>query len=180
MSNKHHAICKSKTLDVPIIITNDYDVSSSNSEITNTQSQNNTSSTTAAANQMPLSGVFTINSQQSPPAFTNKFQKGYSLDSQHLSSQNSLSSSSNSISSSNNSIQNVNSGNQFHHQHRQYLQPPSSLNSSQAQNINADFLEANNLSSLYERYPLANRKLSENLDTRNVNGSCNTSSAHLI
>jgi hypothetical protein len=170
---------------VPIIITNDYDVSSSNSEIATTATAVNQSSgsstTTAAANQMPMSGVLTINSQQHhlPPVSFNKFQKGYSLDSQYLSSQNSLSSSSNSISSSNNSIQNVSSGNQFHHQHRQFLQPPSSLNSSQTQNINADFTEATNLSSIYERCP--HRKLSENLDTRSgVNGSCKTNSAHLI
>ena len=133
MSSKNPSIYKSKTLDVPIIITNDYDVSSTTEILTGANT--NTQST-------PLSNLNTgtiLNTQITQQS--NKFQKGYSLDSQYLYNQNSLSSSSsliNDLTSSSNSISS--SSNSIQH-HRQFLEPPSSLSSSQVQNINADFTE---------------------------------------
>jgi hypothetical protein len=81
------------------------------------------------------------------------------------------SSSNNSISSSTNSIQ----------EKKQFLLPPSSLNSSQAQNINADF-EAETLNSIYERFNTTNsqqddlksRKMAAQ-ESRNI-GNCVNSS----
>jgi hypothetical protein len=209
MSNKHHAICKSKTLDVPIIITNDYDVASSNNPDNTITNGSPVTSPTAVTPSVAIgSGVFIPPLSLPAPSATttttfNKFQKGYSLDSQFLCSQNSLSSSSSLVNSSSNSIssstsnstQNV-SGNHFNHQHRQFLQPPSSLSSSQAQNINADFVPTTVVdtvvSRVYERCPPPNstttsvgseRKLSENLeDSRSSgsDGSKSSNSSHLI
>ena len=157
MSTKHHVICKSKTLDVPIIITNDYDTAANN---TNSNNVDSPTSPPSNQNSMVPNATTITATLPSSVANSNKFQKGYSLDSHALYNQNSLSSSSslindltsssNSISSSSNSIQ-----------HRQFLLPPSSLNSSQAQNINADF-ETSTLSSIYERFPLPTRKMLSN------------------
>ena len=126
--SKHHIICKSKTLDVPIIIT---------STTSDPIECNFGSNLTSINNTNELSAKL-INGNKF------KLDKGLSLDSHCLQSQNSLSSltsndlnsSSNSISSSNNSIQQHN----FQFQNQQYLSPPSTVNSSaQSFNINADY-----------------------------------------
>lgn len=130
-SNKFHAMCKSKTLDVPIIITtNDFDLCDQQ------QQQQQQQQLLLQPNGLSTS-------------LNNKFQKGYSLDSQHMFSQNSLSSSSslaadltsssNSISSSNNSITAANQQQPAQYRQQQFLQPPCSLSTTQVHNINADF-----------------------------------------
>ncbi|CAF0857353.1 unnamed protein product [Brachionus calyciflorus] len=145
--SKHHVILKSKTLDVPIIIT-----SSISDESQFNFSESNDQLTHIVGTKY-------------------KLDKGFSLDSHYLHSQNSLSSSStsndltstpNSVSSSNSSLQSqLNTSFQFHNQ--KYLQPPPVVNLTtltSANNINADF-EVNNLyyqSYLYED----NRNLEEN------------------
>ena len=147
--SKHHAICKSKTLDVPIIIT------SSTDPIECTFGAN----ITCLANSSEVS-IKTTNGNKF------KLDKGLSLDSHCLKNQNSLSSSStsnemtsssNSISSSNNSILHHNF--QFHNQ--QYLSPPSTVNSSaQSFNINADYEIC---------VPFQNQQKSENGSNSNLN-----------
>ena len=131
MSKHHVTVGRSKTLDVPIIITS------------------TTSDPIECNFGANLTSVNNSNNELSTKTMNlNKFKldKGLSLDSHYLKSQNSLSSSStsnemndsssNSISSSNNSIIN----NNFQFQNQQYLSPPSSISSSSRQfNINADF-----------------------------------------
>ncbi len=124
--SKHHAICKSKTLDVPIIIT------STTSEPIEC---NFGAQITSLANSNELS-IKSINGNKF------KLDKGLSLDSHCLKSQNSLSSSStsNGMTSCSNSI--CSSNNSILHQNKssQYLSPPSTVNSSaQSFNINADY-----------------------------------------
>lgn len=128
--SKHHVILKSKTLDVPIIIT----------------------SSTTEENQFSFNEV-PSNDPVTSLTNSNKFKldKGFSLDSHYLKSQNSLSSSStsNDLTSSSNSISSSNSSlqqqfQQFQFYNQQYLQPPPSVNlsnssSNQTYNINADF-----------------------------------------
>lgn len=143
--SKHHVILKSKTLDVPIIITSSI-------------SDENQFSFSEAPSTEPISQI-------QPVSAKFKLDKGFSLDSHYLKSQNSLSSSStsndmtsssNSMSSSTNSLQQQHFTNfQFHNQ--QYLQPPpavslTSMNTaSQTININADFDVCNSIP-LYERF----------------------------
>ena len=134
--SKHHFICKSKTLDVPIIITSqNWD---SNDTTLNDSENNNLLSKTRLNDH-----------EQSNPLIsqiTNKFKldQGLSLDSHYLKSQNSsssssasngFSSSSNSMSYSNNSIQ------KFQYVDQNFLVPPPTVNLSlsQSYNINADF-----------------------------------------
>lgn len=148
--SKHHVICKSKTLDVPIIIT-----SSTSDPVECTFGANIAS----LANASEVS-IKTINGNKF------KLDKGLSLDSHCLKNQNSLSSSStnnemtsssNSISSSNSSILHQNF--QFHNQ--QYLSPPSTVNSSaQSFNINADYEIC---------VPFQNKNTSENGSNSNLN-----------
>lgn len=113
--SKHHVICKSKTLDVPIIVTST--IGDSN--------DNNLEHSLTTGNGLIGSNKF-------------KLDKGLSLDSHCLNSlsssassstTNMTSSSSTSISSSSNSIR------------QQFLTPPSiiNLNSNKTYNINADF-----------------------------------------
>ena len=146
--SKHHIICKSKTLDVPIIIT---------------------SSTTDPIECTFGSNIATVNNSSelsNKPTNANKFKldKGLSLDSHCLKSQNSLSSSSNSngMTSSSNSISSSNNSIlhnfQFHNQ--QYLSPPSTVNSSaQSFNINADYEIS---------VPYQNKQSSENNSNSNL------------
>lgn len=122
--SKHHVILKSKTLDVPIIIT------SSNSEENHYRENSNSDE----------QFQYLVNQKY-------KLDKGYSLDSHHFNNQNSLSTSignevcsiSSSVSSSETSLQNQLNGSQSHSQ--QYLQPPPMINKSILTNskINADF-----------------------------------------
>lgn len=123
--SKHHVILKSKTLDIPIIIT------SSISE------ENHYRENSSSDEQFP----YKINQKY-------KLDKGYSLDSHHFKNQNCLSSSSigqqvcsvsNSVSSSEASLPNQLNG--FQSQSQKYLQPPPMINLSTLanSNINADF-----------------------------------------
>lgn len=114
--SKHHVICKSKTLDVPIIVT----------------------STIGDSNDNDLDHCLVATGNGSIGSNKFKLDKGLSLDSHCLNSlsssassstTNMTSSSSTSISSSSNSIR------------QQFLTPPSiiNLNSNKTYNINADF-----------------------------------------
>ncbi|RNA17187.1 hypothetical protein BpHYR1_019234 [Brachionus plicatilis] len=123
--SKHHVILKSKTLDVPIIITS-------------SMTEENHYLETASNNDQ-FSHL--VNSKF-------KLDKGFSLDSHYLNNQKSMSSSitsnelnsvPNSISSSESSLQCQLNNFQFHNQ--QFLQPPPLINPSSFTNpnINADF-----------------------------------------
>lgn len=156
--SKHHIICKSKTLDVPIIITSTID-SNENSFCFNEVNTNEPSS------------IQTKPFGQISPGGGNKFKldKGFSLDSHYLQSQNSLSSSStnndinsssNSISSSTNSIQTHN----FQFQHQQFLTPPPAVNINSAicYNINADF-DSTPIYEIYQNKSQSNSSTNLNL-----------------
>jgi hypothetical protein len=117
--SKHHIICKSKTLDVPIIVTS-------------TISDSNDTHDSHTEN-------LRLNENTNGLAISNKFKldKGLSLDSHYLgsmsssssSSTNNINSSSTSLTSSTNSIR------------QQFLTPPPiiNFNSNKVYNINADF-----------------------------------------
>lgn len=110
---KHHLICKSKTLDVPIIVTSPTNDNSNLADLIDPTTTTSTQTTT-------------------PNKF--KLDKGLSLDSHCMNSLSSSASSSvtnmtssSSVSSSTSSIR------------QQFLQPPSVLSLSKAYNIAADF-----------------------------------------
>lgn len=144
---KHHVICKSKTLDVPIIITSSIGEMNTNgdgggggggggyfNDGTMTFESTNSGAGSGAANNQN-------GGQNNMTMITNsKLNKGYSLDSKYLTSQNSLSSSSTNndiTSSSSNSISSCSTNS--HHMSRQFLLPPPSIDLLQTSNINADF-----------------------------------------
>lgn len=136
--SKHHIICKSKTLDVPIIITSTIsDSSFSPSADTGSYFHENGGSK-FLENEPPLGVILNGSGSKF------KLDKGFSLDSHYMKSQNSLSSSStnNDNASSFSSISSsTNSSSSFQFQNQHYLVPPPVINmsSNQTCNINADF-----------------------------------------
>ena len=126
--SKHHVMCKSKTLDVPIIITSSIDIvndySCENEDVDNGLQQN-----AIATSNNTNNGKY-------------KLDKGLSLDSHCLKTQNSLSSNSTNndltASSSTNSVSSSTSSNlKLQFQNQKFLSPPASVKTSY--NINADF-----------------------------------------
>jgi hypothetical protein len=147
--SKHHVICKSKTLDVPIIITSSIGDSGTTGEGVYFNETTSTHETTTATTNLVTSSQMVMSSNNNN---SSKLNKGYSLDSKYMmTTQNSLSSSStnNDMTSSSNSVSScsTNSIQPQHYHSRQFLlPPPTPIDLLQTSNINGADFEANKYS----------------------------------